>query len=208
MEELRSTEILDREIQDDARRKAEKILKASEAECRQILDDVNARLARVKAEKEAEFARLLAAYRRDAESVIPLEKQRRLVTFMDSSVQEALDAWFRGIGAAKRLSLYERRLERYKPILSGATLAVRFFGYSEREIRDMAVKAFGKDSVASVTALDAKSAQAVGCSDGLYIETTDQAIRCRASLEEIRDELLQGLRQELAETLLGGRLPE
>ena len=41
MEELRSTEILDKEIQEDARRKANRILNNGLLECEKILEDVN-----------------------------------------------------------------------------------------------------------------------------------------------------------------------
>ena len=43
MEELRSTEILEKEIQSDARRKAEKILKNADADCEKILSSVETR---------------------------------------------------------------------------------------------------------------------------------------------------------------------
>ena len=41
MEELRSTEILDKEIREDARRKANRILNNCVLECEKILEDVN-----------------------------------------------------------------------------------------------------------------------------------------------------------------------
>ena len=98
MEELRSTEILDREIRDDARRKAEKILKDADRGCAAIASEVAARIAELRAAKEAEIAARLESYRRDSESRLPLDKERRLVSFIDSSVTSALEQWFRDIG--------------------------------------------------------------------------------------------------------------
>ena len=40
MEELRSTEVLDKEIRADARKKAEKILDKADVDCRYIIEEV------------------------------------------------------------------------------------------------------------------------------------------------------------------------
>lgn len=215
MEELRSTEILDREIQDDARRKAEKILKAGEAECRGIADDAAVRIASFRAQKEAEYARRITACRRDSEAAVPLEKQRKLVRFIDSSVQEELDLWFRSIGADRQLSLFAGLLERYKTVLGDQPLNISCFGYEPETIRDLAEKVFGVDRIASVTAPAAAPAPAatsangaVHDADGLTVETADGRILCRATLAEIREELLSARREELSTALFGGRLGE
>ena len=45
MEELRSTEILDKEIQEDARKKADKIVKNSQKEAQNIIEDYEIKMA-------------------------------------------------------------------------------------------------------------------------------------------------------------------
>ena len=52
MEELRSTEILDKEIEADARKKADKILKNADSEAEKILADVETRVKEAKEQKE------------------------------------------------------------------------------------------------------------------------------------------------------------
>jgi len=208
MEELRSTEILDREIQDDARRKADKILKASDAECLGIAESVSVRIQKTEKEKEAEYNRRLEHYQMDIESAIPLEKQRQLVLFTDTSVQEALDAWFRDIGKAKRLELIKKLLVRYISVLGESRLRVVYAGYEEGEIRSLVSELFGKEKIESIRKDDGLRHSSKNLSDGVNIETDDDRIICRASLEEIRTEILSTNRQELAEALMGGRLPE
>lgn len=208
MEELRSTEILDREIQEDARRKAEKLLKANEAECRQILDDVAFRIERVRTEKEAEYAKRLDSFRRDTEAAIPLEKERRHVSFMDGAVHKALDEWFESIGPKKRLALYSNMLEKARSLFGDSKVSVVFAGYDETEIRSTVESLFGKAGIASVVKLDRKGAASYGFSDGLIVESASSGIKCRATLEEKRADLLSDKRQEMAEALMGGRLPE
>jgi len=55
MEELRSTEILDKEIREDARRKANRILNNATLECEKILEDVNNRFEKDAETKKAEY---------------------------------------------------------------------------------------------------------------------------------------------------------
>jgi V/A-type H+-transporting ATPase subunit E len=208
MEELRSTEILDREIQDDARKKADKILKFGDSECERVRGEVAQRVERLRAEKRAEYAARLDAFKRDVASSIPLEKQRRRIAFVDSAVREALDSWLSGLGAEGRMRLFAALLAGYREPLAGKRLAVVSSGYSAEAARAVVDAAFGKAAVASVTELSAAEALQKGFSDGLVVESEDGSVVCRATAAEIRSALLNGKREELAEALLGGRLPE
>ena len=208
MEELRSTEILDREIQEDARRKAEKILKSVEAECALIAAGVVSRVGETRRQKEAEYAKRAEAYRRDAESTLPLEKERARVSFIDSGVNGALNSWFEQIGPDRRLALYAGLLEKYRPALAGKKLRASCAGYPADEVRLLVERVFGKDSIDSVAEISPAALLAARFSDGILIEASDRSVLCRATREELRSVLLSEQRQELAEALLGGRLPE
>ena len=207
MEELRSTEILDREIQEDARRKAEKILKSVDAECASIASGVGRRVEETRRQKETEYARRAEAYRRDAESTLPLEKERARVSFIDTAVNGALGSWFDGIGPDRRLSLYAGLLEKYRPALAGKKIRASFSGYRADGIRLLVERVFGKDSIESVEEISPEQNRAAQFSDGILIEASDRSVLCRATREELRSVLLSEQRQELAEALLGGRLP-
>ena len=74
MEELRSAEILDKEIQDDARKKAEKILRNADSQCDQIMAQVESRLEEAKKEKEIYFNQKADQVKKDLDSSMPLEK--------------------------------------------------------------------------------------------------------------------------------------
>lgn len=207
MEELRSTEILDREIQDDARRKADKILKSVDAECIQLELETASRIEAVTREKEAEYNELLQTYIRDAEASVPLIKQRRLVSFTDTSVRSALDLWFNDIGKTKRLDLYRKLLEKFKDVLLKHTVTASYVGYSEKEIASLLESVFGTGIITEYICLNSRSAEAAGFSDGIKLVSSDRLIVCRATREEILEDLLSNKRQELAEALLGGSVP-
>ena len=73
MEELRSTEILDKEIEADARKKAEKILRKTEEESKKILESVSERLEAVKKEKSLFFDEKIKDFENDKLNSFPLE---------------------------------------------------------------------------------------------------------------------------------------
>ena len=76
MNELRSTEILDKEIQADARKKAEKIINSSKEQRDAILKSVSERIEQAKKERALKYEEKIAAFEKDEEASIPLEKQR------------------------------------------------------------------------------------------------------------------------------------
>lgn len=206
MEELRSTDILDREIQDDARRKVEKVLKAGDAECDRIAADVAVRLEKARAEKTAEYAKRLEDYRRDTDSAIPLEKQRRLVAFIDAEVRAALESWFEGLKPDRKVALFQSMLEKFREPLAGRKIRATFAGIPQADAERIVRASFGSGNVISVTGRDGSRPSFAG--DGVCVESDDGIVRCRATVDEVRQVLLATKRQELAEILMGGRLPE
>lgn len=208
MEELRSTDVLDREIQDDARRKVEKVLKAGEAECDLIAADVAHRLEKSRAEKAGEYAKRLEDYRHDMESAIPLEKQRRLVAFVDSEVRAALESWFDGLKADHKVALFQSLLEKFREPLAGKKVRATFAGIPQADAERIVKAAFGKENVITVVERPAAEPRSAFSGDGMYVESEDGIISCRATVDEVRQVLLATKRQELAEALMGGRLPE
>jgi len=208
MEELRSTDILDREIHEDARKKAEKILKAADADCERARAEVDARIESDRSDKKSEYDARLAAYRQDSDSTIPLEKQRRLVSLVDSAVRASLGDWFEGLGPERRLGLYRSKLERYVPNLGPGRVRVREIGYPAGDVERLVAQAVGKDRVEGVATLTEAEAKVAGFADGFLVESADRSVLCRVTRIEIFEELLSGRRQELAEALFGGRLPE
>ncbi len=208
MEELRSTEILDREIQDEARRKAEKILKDGEKEAGRILDDVSVRIETIREEKRHEYERMAEAYRTDTESIIPLEKQRRIVSFVDNAVTSALSDWFESISLDRRLKIYTGMINKFRSILGDKSVTVRFTGYKAAKVGEILCGLFNSVSQCSVREISVGDAAKLGFTDGVYLETEDRSVVCRATREELFVELLDEHREELALALMGGRLPE
>lgn len=208
MEELRSTEILDREILEDARKKAEKALKAADAECARIGEESLARLEETKKEREAEYARALEAYRADALASIPLERQRRLVARIDGAVRDSLESWFTSLPAERRLSIYGMMMKRSEGVFGTQPVRARVAGYTVEEATGLLAGVFGKNRIAELSVLSEGEARLAGFVDGLLLDNPDRSTLCRVTKRELFEELLCDRRQELADSLFGGRLPE
>ena len=94
MEELRSTDVLDREIEIDAKKKADKILQRAREEEEKILSEVDARVEESYKHAKAEYESRILQRQKNAQAYIPLEKERFLVSYYDRKVNTALNSFF------------------------------------------------------------------------------------------------------------------
>ncbi|MDR3147619.1 MAG: ATPase [Treponema sp.] len=133
MEELQSTEVLDREILEDARRKAFRVLKTAddtvkantlswEKKTKKAIDDLRQRFEKRRAGSSEEIMARLPLDKRRAES----EKIERLVG-------KALDAWYQTQSRERILGLLEAELRRRLEDCSE-------FGATERSVKAMFYK--------------------------------------------------------------------
>ena len=114
MEELRSTEVLDKEIRSDSVKKAEKILAKADESAKQLIDGVQDRVEKAKSDAEKISAEGIAVYEKNINASLPLEKQRYLVSYIYGSIIEAMDKYFESIGDKKRLLVIKSLCERAK----------------------------------------------------------------------------------------------
>lgn len=223
MEELRSTEILDREIQEDARKKAEKILKDADAQSERILADTSFRVEKIRKEKETFYARKIELAMRDIEAAEPLEKERFLVSFEDGAVSNAIENYMANLSEDKKLALLKGLLEHYKTILFEKTndikVHIKTTGFEPVKLEKLVCDTLGKKAVLSCSELSEIEAREIyahsheifmgkGKLEGMILTTEDGKIRCRVTLSVIIENLMDKYSSELATTLFCGRLPE
>ena len=111
MQELRSTDILDKEIQADARKKAERMLQKADSECEKLLASVEADIEKAADEKRSFFAKKLEAFEADRKAVVPLEKERFKVSFIQNAVIQNINKYLEGLSEEKRLELVCRAFD-------------------------------------------------------------------------------------------------
>lgn len=229
MEELRTTEVLDREILEDARKKAFKILKNADDSLgtqdrdweKKIQDSLgsirNSYAERTKREGDEVLARL------------PLDKRRFRTENSESSLVRAMDTFLGSLSREKLLYVLERELyERFKawadgekgtPEISGAS--VSFSGVSLSETRTLLKKVIGRlaekpgnfvpgkvkvedwelKEDTSGGEISRKNEAAAHEFPSIVISTQD--MKLIASVEDAAKNLLKEKRAELATALLG-----
>ena len=212
MEELRSTDILDKEIQDDARKKAEKILKNADAQGQQILADVETRLESAKKDRESYYSQKAAQFKKDLDSSLPLEKSRFLVSYISSSVASAINDYLKTISQEKRIQLVLTMLTRFESLTDGKSFEAAVYGFN----LDLAKNELNKNNKLHISSFLATEFAKTGevavdgieIHEGIILVSDDKVVKIRLTLEELFSELIDKYRNELAVTLFGGRLPE
>lgn len=213
MEELRSTEILDKEIEADARNKAARMLSDADAECQKLLDAVADRIKETAAQKTAYYDAKIAAFKKNRDAALPLEQERYRVSFYVKSVADAYNDYFAKLSDEKLLSLIETLLVRSKDALAGRKVRARVFGFALDGAKKLVEKHCGAKNVLSCaeTTFELSGDEAVPLNDvhkGIILESEDNAVRCRLTTDQLVGELTDRYSAELATTLFGGRLPQ
>ena len=203
MEELRSTEILDKEIKEDARKKAERILKNADAEAKAVLSGVAAKIEKTKKEKKALYAAKIEAYKSDSEAAIPLEKLRKRISFFDTEIKKALDAYFDNIGEDNRLIIISALLHAFTDVVQGSGLKIKYSGYPRDKIEKIVAENFKGSKIEEYKELSGAEAEIAGLKDGIFAEDTSGVFICKASIDEIKIRLLTEKRAELKAALFG-----
>ena len=206
MEELRSTEVLDKEIRAESVKKAEKILASAEAKAQELLAGVDLRVAETKKTAEENMKSRLALYEKNVNASVPLERQRYLVSFINNSVMDAINDYMGSLTQDRKDSLIEKELAKAKNIIGARKVTCLAVGKMDSASCEKIVKSVLGNVVAGCTA---SSGEEKNCLEyGLILKTEDGKLKCRLTLEEIINNLLARKREELALALFDGRLPE
>ena len=212
MEELRSTEALDKEIRNEARKRAGKVLDKAKESAQSLKDGVEKKLSDAVAQAERQSASRLALYRKNIEASVPLEKGRYLVSFIYDSVMDAVNAYLESAGEAKRLEVVASLLERSRPSLEGKVLEATVVGFDAQAAQKMLKTKLGNAVVAcrggDRQLLEDEKLPGLNFREGIILKAKDSSISCRLTLDEKMKEILDDSSYELSSTLFGGRLPE
>ncbi len=212
MEELRSTDILDKEIQSDARRKAERILQNAAAEGQKIEAAVSSRIEKAKQEIDASFAEKLAVFKRNVEAALPLECERYLVDFEGNSVSSAINDYLQNLSLERKILLLKRMIVNGKKVLGSKNVCVKIYGDDTEALEKLVKDEFGNSLKSLERILFVQSGEEavafLNVHAGIIAVTEDGSIKCRFSFDQLVSELEDAYSYELASTLFGGRLPE
>lgn len=206
MQELRSTEILDKEIQSDARKKAEKILKKADADSAELISSVDMVVEKAKKEKQDFYNKKLTVLKNDQEASIPLEKQRLEVSFIQNELIKNINAYISNLSEEQIFEMVSRNCS----VKIDRKVNAFIYGFELESAKKMLAKfvgsnlnkcektEFGKISLEDDCGLEKNM--------GIILESEDKTFRLRLSLSEVISRLLNTNRAELTAALFGGQL--
>ena len=208
MQELRSTDILDKEIQADARKKAERMLAKTDSECEKLIASVESDIEKAAKEKQQFFAHKLKAFEKDRMAVVPLEKERFKVSFIQNAVIQNINKYLEGLSEEKRLALVARDFD--SGVTTELSLNAYVYGFSLSAAKKFLIDKIGskllsvKETKFGAVILE----EDIGLAkpEGIILESEDKNFRCRLTLNEVIEKLLDTNRADLSATLFGGDL--
>ena len=208
MEEFRSTEILDKEIQADARKKAEKILAKADVDCALLLEEVSGRIEKAKKELADKYALKIAAFEKDLSATLPLEKERFLVSFIQSSIEKAINAYLAKLSDEEKIDLVLKKSVKIEDVLKSKKLNALYYGFQESLVKKTVGKKFNLISIKETEFNKMIIENDLGITDrkGIILESEDKAIRVRMTLSEVISQIQDKYRAELYSALFGERL--
>ena len=212
MEELRSTEALDKEIQSDARKKAEKILADADSESSRILNDVSKRLKKSEEERRKFYESKIRQFEHNGEASLPLEKQRFLVSYVEKSVSESIDSYLKALPEEKRFELIKALFKKSEKIFKDKKMNALVYGIKPACAEKYLTDQLGNRLLSVSETVFEKTGQSdsteITVHEGIILESDDKEIRCRLTLEELVCEVIEKQSRKLADTLFCGRIPE
>ena len=204
MQELRSTAILNNEILEDARKKAEKILKKADAECQQLLDSVDKAIS----EKQIFFDKKIELFAKDENASLPLEKQRFEVSFIQKAICNNINDYLKSLTQEKRIELVMKQFD--ENILKTKKVKAFVYGFDMEEVKKQLSKRLGTNLLSWEKTIFGKLVIeddfGLEIKEGIILETEDMNFRCRLTISEIISKILDNDRIELANTLFGEKI--
>jgi vacuolar-type H+-ATPase subunit E/Vma4 len=200
MEELQSTDVLDREILDDARRKAKRILASAEETVVAGAKSWEERADKDIGELEKSFAARVEKTRDELMARLPLDKRRAHSEKVEALLVSAMREYLESLSREQILSLLEKELRRCAVALpeSGA-LEVACRALSREELARVLNAVLPGVEWTLQTAIETR--QIPGSLPALIVNT--RVARITASVDTLADSLMEDSRAELVAALLG-----
>jgi hypothetical protein len=203
MEELQSTEILDREILEDARKKAQRILKTADDTIKAKEAERERNIRSALGELEEKYKQQGAAAAKEIMAVLPVDKRRAQAKKIEELLGAAVESWYAKLSRPRMLEMVRRELEERLAACEGFSGAVCA---SVHKIETIEAETLLRKTLPGREFKIEKSV-----STEAYPEITVEAggVKIHASIGKAVNFILGKKRSELIEALLGKEgLPE
>ncbi|GHV90004.1 hypothetical protein AGMMS50268_05070 [Spirochaetia bacterium] len=200
MEELQSTEVLDREILEDARKKAYRILKTADDTVKTNAAAWDKKARDAAAELKQRYAERSKRVAEEIMARLPLDKQRAESEKIEGLIGSAVDNWYAGLGRDRVLSILEGELRKRLevcPEFNAANFRVVFHNLDQKEGEGLLKKVLPQGK------WDSEAAPADGANKYPEIIIDSKTVKITASIQMVTGSLLGDYRSELTEALIG-----
>jgi hypothetical protein len=199
MEELQSTEILDREILEDARKKAGRILKAADEAAAANAALWDKKTGEALAELKDRYAGMLKKASAEIMARLPLDERRARSEIIEGLLSGAAGDWASGLGRERVLAVLERELIRYSgecpEIREEKSIAVFLHNLKKNDVEPLLKKLF------PAARPEYREEPALHHYPEIIIDT--KKVRITSSIKMLLDSLLLDKREELVSALVG-----
>ena len=201
MEELQSTEILEREIMEDAGKKAQRILKNADDAIRaktaewdkKTTDTIDELNKKYNARKELAATRIMAR--------LPVDKLRLKIEKIENLLHEAVERWYKDLSSSRVVDLLTKELTtlvRECPEITGAAKVNAYYSGIDRGEAEKILRGACPDVSRGFEIMEESAASE---HPEITLETED--VRVIASIQKTIEYYLQEKRVELIEALVG-----
>jgi vacuolar-type H+-ATPase subunit E/Vma4 len=201
MEELQSTEALDREILEDARKKAFKILKSADESAAASKASWERKLEKTLAQAKQSYAEKVEQGRTEIMARLPMDRRRVKSEKIESLLSKAKNDFLSSLDRATILDLLKRELEqRLANADEDGACALRYRGLAKNEldpiVKNINVSSQKEDPLYSIA----------GSFPAIVLDYP--GLRVTASVDAAAADILLDKRAELATALLGSEAAE
>ena len=202
MEELQSTEILDREILEDARKKALRVLKTADDTVRSQTAEWEKKTAASLDEFEKKHAEQCGLAAAEIMARLPTDKRRAKAEKIENLLRSAVESWYTGLSRRRILEMLKEELVKRAVQVEEFTAAGRrralVSGLERTEAEAILKSVNGTCFIEELPSVHGYPE--------IVVETGN--VRVTASIQKTVDYLLQEKRAELIEALLGSDFKE
>jgi len=206
MEELLSTEVLDREILEDARKKAYKILKTADENLSAHIRDWEGKTREAVSSIQKKYAERTKKAEEEILARLPLDKRRLRSETAEGFIKKAIDDFLQSLGREKLLAILEGDLSQRLTVFDKEEKReVLYSGMSLDEVRGILERVYrgkpGGNVWNFVEDVEAGSSLPRHIFPSVVINA--HALKISASVEDAASTMLKEKRAELASALLG-----
>jgi vacuolar-type H+-ATPase subunit E/Vma4 len=209
MEELRSTEALDREILEDARKKAAKTLKTADANVESQKKQWEEKTQTSITEIRKAFADNTEKAQQEILARFPLDKRRMRSEISEKILKDAMNGFLQNLNRTNLLLILEQEFEKRLAVCGEADLKnnpmVTFQKMEESEVHTLLRKILDKPEIKGKLRLEDFQIKQDADKSAAFpaIALNTNTIRITASVENAAAEMLVDKRAELVVALLG-----